>query len=142
MFHNKMLDEVLGIAKQEINVYIMPDKKHYAFANAGIISDGFTTWQQAEIAALKAVIDGIIKTIESELGLFENIVISHPSNYNIAIREDGKEFRIPKYLDYGEKIPEDKFCIQYSDKPCAFRNKYFDVNGHLRAQYWCLKRIL
>ena len=66
----------------------------------------------------------------------------HPSNYNIAIRKDGKLFRIPKHLDYGEKIPKDKYCIQYGDRKCAFRNKYFNVHGMLRVQYWALERIL
>lgn len=70
------------------------------------------------------------------------LINGHPSNYNIAIREDGKEFRIPKDLDYGDKLPENKFCIQYSDKPCAYRNKYFDANGILREKYWALERIV
>jgi len=68
--------------------------------------------------------------------------MTHPSNYNIAIREDGKLFRIPKDLDYGNKIPEDKYCIQYGDRKCAFRMKFFTIHGKLREQYWALERIL
>ena len=60
-----LLCDVLGIAKQEINVYEMPDGD-FAFANAGIISDGFPSREQAEIAAYKAVLSGIIATIEAE----------------------------------------------------------------------------
>ena len=60
-----LLCDVLGIAKQEINVYEMPDGD-FAFANAGIISDGFPSREQAEIAAYRAVLSGIIATIEAE----------------------------------------------------------------------------
>ena len=62
---SRLLCEVLGIAKQEIDVYKMPDGD-FAFANAGIISDGFATREQAEIAAYKAVLNGVILTIEAE----------------------------------------------------------------------------
>lgn len=65
-----------------------------------------------------------------------------PSNYNIAIRKDGKLFRIAKHLDYSDLIPEDQFCIQYGEKPCAFRRKYFDVHGQLKRKYWLLQRIM
>ena len=62
---SRPLCDVLGIAKQEIDVYQMPDGD-FAFANAGIISDGFSSREQAEIAAYKAVLNGVILTIESE----------------------------------------------------------------------------
>ena len=67
---------------------------------------------------------------------------AEPSNYNIAIREDGKLFRIPKDLDYCDKISKDRFSIQYGDRKCALRQKYFDMHGRLREQYWALDRIL
>ena len=70
------------------------------------------------------------------------LINGHPSNYNIAIRKDGKLFRIPKYMEYCDKLPKDQYCIQYGDKKCAFRTKYFDVFGRLREQYWGLERIL
>lgn len=66
----------------------------------------------------------------------------HPSNYNIAIRNDDKLFRIPKGMDYCEKLPENEYCIQYGDRKCQFKTKYFDVFGRLRPKYWGLPRII
>ena len=62
-------------------------------------------------------------------------------NYNVVIRKDGKVFKIPKELDYGNKIPEDEYCIQYGDRPCAFRSEYFDIHGGLRKEYWDLEKL-
>lgn len=65
-----------------------------------------------------------------------------PSCYAIAIRKDGEVFRVPLDAEYGEKYPVDEFSIQSPKKPCAYRNKYFDVNGRLRPQFWALRRLL
>ena len=62
-------------------------------------------------------------------------------NYNIAIRRDGKLFRLSKDLDYGDKVSRDEYSIQYGDRKCAFRYKYFDAVGNLRKRYWVLPRI-
>lgn len=69
------------------------------------------------------------------------MVGNHPKNHNIAIRKDGELFRISKTMDYCPKLPEDEYCIQYGDRPCAFRFQYFDVHGNLRPEYWSLPII-
>ena len=56
---------------------------------------------------------------------------THPRDYIIAIRYDGKIFRVNK----GTQEPK-LFAFQYGDRPCAFRSCYFDFQGHLRPQYW------
>ena len=68
-------------------------------------------------------------------------MLIHPSDYNIAIRKDGKLFRIAKYIDY-DQLSIDEFCIISPDKKCNDVPKYFDVFGKIREQYWILNRII
>lgn len=70
------------------------------------------------------------------------MIVIHPSKYAIAIRKDGKFFRVPLDAEYGEKYHVDEYALQFSNKPCAFRNKFFDVNGSLRPEFWALERLL
>lgn len=85
----------------------------------------------------------ITKSKEGPTELFFKTLImnTHPSNYAIAIRKDGKIFRVPLTAEYGAKYPDDNFSLQLPSKPCAFRDKFFDVNGRLRSEFWNLPII-
>lgn len=67
----------------------------------------------------------------------------HPSKYNLAIRDDGKMFRVDKrILDYCDELPENKFVLLKSDGKVFQYFKYFTIQGDLREKYWGLPRIL
>ena len=57
----------------------------------------------------------------------------HPKNYAIAIRFDGKIFRVAKDTQEVEL-----YSLQYGDRPCAFRTEYFSFQGYLKKKYWNL----
>ena len=73
---------------------------------------------------------------------FKFFALEHPSNYNIAIREDGKEFRVGKHIiDYCERLPKDHYVLIKPDDKHPFGSKYFNWSGMLKEKYWALERI-
>jgi len=61
----------------------------------------------------------------------------HPSRYNIAIREDGELFRVPKHMGYGPDLPRNRFALIKKNRV----TRYFDAKGLLLPKYWALPRI-
>ena len=55
-------ENILEILNQEVNVYQMPHGD-WAFANCGFVSDGYSSKEEATIAALKTIIDAAKKEI-------------------------------------------------------------------------------
>jgi hypothetical protein len=66
----------------------------------------------------------------------------HPSNYSVAIRKDGKLFRVPRNAEYGDKYPVDEYALQHPNQPTTIKNHFFDENGNLCEEFWSLERLL
>ena len=58
-------------------------------------------------------------------------------DYDIAVRKDGKEFRI--YRGYGNKLSKCEYYIVQPGDPLS--REYFDSDGRLLPMYWILDRI-
>ena len=58
---------------------------------------------------------------------------THPRDYIIAIRRDGKIFRVDK-----DTQETDMYTLQYGSQPCAFRSEYFSHFGYLKKEFWNL----